>query len=66
MSALCLSPRRWTPAWLCVGAILFASSLPAQQAVTETRDPKQPQDPEFAKAYAQWTTEPRFGSPLVD
>ena len=38
----------------------------AQQAVTETRDPRQQQDPEFAKAYAKWTTEPRYGSPLVD
>jgi hypothetical protein len=40
--------------------------LAAQQMVTETRDPKQPQDEAFAKAYAQWTSEPRFGSPLVD
>jgi hypothetical protein len=40
--------------------------LPAQQMVTETRDPKQKQDPEFAKAYVQWTSEPRYGSPLVD
>ncbi|HEV8150158.1 MAG TPA: M14 family zinc carboxypeptidase, partial [Gemmatimonadales bacterium] len=38
----------------------------AQQTVTETRDPKQPQDEAFAKAYAQWTSEPRYGSPLVD
>src|ERR1051326_8820070 len=37
-----------------------------QQAVLETRDPKQSQDPDFAKAYAQWTSEPRYGSPLVD
>ncbi len=40
--------------------------LHAQQAVIETRDPRQQQDPEFAKAYAKWTTEPRYGSPLVD
>jgi hypothetical protein len=31
-----------------------------------TRDPRQQQDPEFARAYAKWTTEPRYGSPLVD
>ena len=42
------------------------SGVAAQQMVTETRDPKQPQDEAFAKAYAQWTSEPRFGSPLVD
>ncbi len=49
-------------------ALLIAatSGLPAQQMVTETRDPKQAQDAEFAKDYAAWTTEPRYGSPLVD
>jgi zinc carboxypeptidase len=45
---------------------LFAAAAPAQQTVTETRDPKQQQDDAFAKAYAQWTSEPRYGSPLVD
>jgi hypothetical protein len=34
--------------------------------VTETRDPRQKQDDDFEKAYKQWTTEPRYGSPLVD
>jgi hypothetical protein len=43
-----------------------ALSLQAQQSVTETRDPRQKQDEEFAKLYAQWTSEPRYGSPLVD
>jgi hypothetical protein len=47
-------------------ATLLAAPATAQQAVTETRDPRQQQDPEFAKAYAKWTTEPRYGSPLVD
>jgi len=47
-------------------ATLLAPPATAQQAVTETRDPRQQQDPEFAKAYAKWTTEPRYGSPLVD
>src|SRR6185503_16665034 len=47
-------------------ALLLAAQLPAQQNVTETRDPKQRQDEEFAKAYAQWTGDPKFGSPLVD
>ncbi|HWP69678.1 MAG TPA: M14 family zinc carboxypeptidase, partial [Gemmatimonadaceae bacterium] len=47
-------------------ATFLAVPVTAQQAVTETRDPRQQQDPEFAKAYAKWTTEPRYGSPLVD
>jgi hypothetical protein len=34
--------------------------------VTETRDPKQVQDDDFAKAYVEWTGDLRFGSPLVD
>jgi hypothetical protein len=33
---------------------------------TETRDPKQVQDEDFAKAYKEWTGDPHFGSPLVD
>ena len=43
-----------------------SAALVAQSSVTETRDPKQQQDESFAKAYAQWTSEPRYGSPLVD
>ena len=49
-----------------LAATFLAAPVTAQQAVTETRDPRQQQDPEFAKAYAKWTTEPRYGSPLVD
>jgi hypothetical protein len=45
---------------------LFGTGLPAQQWVTETRDPKQTQDEDFAKMYREWTGEARFGSPLVD
>ncbi len=54
---------------LLAGVILFSwavATTPAQQMVTETRDPKQAQDEDFAKAYKEWTGEPRFGSPLVD
>jgi hypothetical protein len=40
--------------------------LPAQQMVTDTRDPAQTQDEDFAKAVKQWTTQPYFSSPLVD
>jgi hypothetical protein len=46
--------------------LLAVPSLPAQQWVTETRDSKQQQDEDFAKAYAEWTGESRYGSPLVD
>ncbi len=49
-----------------VTSLSFAGPAAAQQMVTETRDPKQQQDAEFAKAYAKWTSEPRYGSPLVD
>src|SRR5665213_2270581 len=38
----------------------------AQAMVNETRDPNQKQDAEFAKLYATWTGEAKFGSPLVD
>jgi hypothetical protein len=40
--------------------------MPAQQMVTETRDPAQTQDEDFAKAVKEWTTAPNFTSPLVD
>src|SRR5688572_16065287 len=53
-------------ATFAVATLLLAAPLHAQSAVTETRDPRQTQDADFAKAYAQWTTEPRYGSPLVD
>src|SRR5690348_9524952 len=41
-------------------------TMPAQQMVTETRDSAQPQDEEFARLVAQWTTAPNYLSPLVD
>ncbi len=53
--------------FLAGAALLFAVvSLPAQQMVTETRDPAQQQDADFEKAVKQWTTQPYFISPLVD
>ena len=58
--------RRW---WrLVVGASVLATAItiPAQQMVTETRDPRQTQDEDFAKAVEEWTTQPYFISPLVD
>src|SRR3954453_8789210 len=48
------------------GLFCAAVSMPAQQAVTETRDSSQPQDAEFAKLVAEWTTAPSYLSPLVD
>jgi hypothetical protein len=54
--------------WILGLAFLLipAANLPAQQWVTETRDPKQVLDEDFAKAYQDWTGEARYGSPLVD
>ena len=65
------SPRTFAVAsgrscWPSGRSGLPAPALPAQQWVTETRDPKQTQDEDFAKAYREWTGEPRYGSPLVD
>jgi len=53
---------------LIIGAavLLVGISMPAQQMVTETRDPTQTQDEEFAKLVKEWTTQPYFISPLVD
>jgi hypothetical protein len=56
-------------AWrIAMAAALFvaAVSLPAQQMVTETRDARQAQDEDFAKAVKEWTTQPYYTSPLVD
>ena len=47
-------------------AALAGLSGLAQQSVLETRDPRQTQDEDFAKAYKEWTGEPIYGSPLVD
>ena len=58
-------PTRWS--LLCGAAVLFAvAGLPAQQMVTETRDPTQTQDEDFGQAVKEWTTQPYFISPLVD
>src|SRR4051812_3438000 len=53
---------------LIVMASVFcaAVSMPAQQTVTETRDSSQPQDEDFSKLVAEWTTAPSYLSPLVD
>ena len=53
---------------VAVGALSVAalSSAHGQAMVNETRDPNQKQDEAFAKLYATWTGEARYGSPLVD
>ena len=48
--------------------LLSAVSAGAQTVLNETfaRDPKQPIDAKYTDAIKKYTTEPRFGSPLVD
>src|SRR5687768_17482624 len=58
------SPRRWI--LVAVALVIAAAAMPAQQMVTETRDPAQAQDEDYAKAVKEWTTQPAFSSPLVD
>ena len=58
--------RLWTVQAGLVLFLLAMAGTPAQQWVTETRDPKQAQDEDFAASYKEWTGEPRYGSPLVD
>ena len=47
-------------------SLIAVSSARSQAMVNETRDPNQKQDEEFAKLYATWTGEAKYGSPLVD
>ena len=49
-----------------VALMLAVVALPAQQMVTETQDPAQQQDPEFAKLVKEWTGPSYYLSPLVD
>ncbi|MGH9411005.1 MAG: M14 family zinc carboxypeptidase, partial [Vicinamibacterales bacterium] len=51
---------------LMLALMLAVVSLPAQQMVTETFDPAQPQDPVFAKLVKEWTGPSYYMSPLVD
>jgi hypothetical protein len=60
------SRRRWRGLVIAAGVIAAAISMPAQQMVTETRDPAQTQDDEFARLVKEWTTQPYYISPLVD
>jgi hypothetical protein len=58
--------RRWSGLVASAAMLAAAISMPAQQMVTETRDPAQSQDEEFARLVAAWTTAPSYISPLVD
>src|ERR1051325_1919233 len=51
-----------------IGAALLVAvvSLPAQQMVTETRDPAQQQDADFEKSVKEWTGKWYTNSPLAD
>jgi hypothetical protein len=58
--------RVWSLLASLAVVLLAGVTVPAQQMVTETRDPKQTQDEEFAKLVKDWTGDPHFISPLVD
>src|SRR5215813_11128800 len=51
---------------LSVAVFLLTMALGAQQTVTQTRDPNQTQDEDFARSYKEWTGDPHYGSPIVD
>ena len=57
--------QRWALG-LALAVVLAATVMPAQQMVTETKDPAQAQDEDFARSVKEWTTQPYFISPLVD
>ena len=60
------SRLRWRGLVVGVALTAAAVAMPAQQMVTETRDPAQPQDEEFARLVKEWTPQSYFMSPLVD
>ena len=58
--------RRWLTLLAGVGLFCWAAVTTPAQQITETRDPKQVQDEDFAKSYKEWTGPANWGSPLVD
>ena len=58
--------RRWLTLLAGIGLFCWAAATTPAQQITETRDPKQVQDEDFAKSYKEWTGEAKWGSPLVD
>ena len=55
-----------TTALLSIVLLLSAAAAGAQEVRSETRDPGQSMDQDFAKSYASWISDVRYGSPLVD
>lgn len=54
---------------LCVAPLALlapVAAATAQSLALDTRDPNQAMDSTFARAYREWTVNPRHGSPLVD
>ena len=58
--------RRWLTLLAGIGLFCWAAVTTPAQQITETRDPKQVQDEDFAKSYKEWTGPANWGSPLVD
>jgi len=55
-----------TTALLSLLLLLPGATAGAQQVASDIRDPGQAVDEDFAEFFAKWTSEPRYGSPLVD
>jgi hypothetical protein len=53
-------------ALLSILLLLIGPTAGAQQVASDIRDPGQAVDEDFAAFFAKWTSEPRYGSPLVD
>jgi hypothetical protein len=61
-----MSQRRLRAGYSCLFILSAVLAMSAQQMVTDTRDPAQAQDEDFARRVQEWTTQPNFISPLVD
>src|SRR5262245_50840097 len=57
---------KWSWFILSVAVFLVTAAVGAQQTATQTRDTKQAQDVDFARAYKEWTGDPNYGSPIVN
>ncbi len=55
-----------TLALLSISLLFSAPWVGAQEVGSETRDPGQTMSEDFARAYASWISDVRYGSPLVD
>ncbi|MGD2123147.1 MAG: M14 family zinc carboxypeptidase [Gemmatimonadota bacterium] len=67
MSVEATRPIRFATIALLYILLLFpVATAGAQEVASDTRDPGQIMDEDFAAFFAKWTSEPRYGSPLVD